>query len=151
MFPLSYQEIMKTAKKGKLGKEIKTFLCENPDGALDCSQVLLQCTSCGKLDAGIDLSMYVPADKPIVHKGGWSSAFPLEDTSYIAPWELKEHYRLVKPFDHTCRKCGCKMRVIKEQDLITKDEESIRRKESVNINCPKCRKPLTVGGYVMWD
>lgn len=151
LFPQAYQETMEAAKKGKLGKNVQAFLAEHPDGALDCDQVLLQCTSCGKLDRGVDLSMYVPKDKLVVNEGRWSVSCSFEEASYVAPWELKEHYQLVQPYDHVCRKCGNKMQVIKEDDLIPEGQESEGKDTKVNVNCPKCHKPMVVGGYMMWD
>ena len=76
-FPQNYQSIMEAAKAGKLGREVRYFLRENPEGTLDCSQVLLQCTACDSLERGIDLSMYIPKDQPCVAKGNWSVAFPM--------------------------------------------------------------------------
>ena len=102
-FPQNYQNIMAAAKTEKLGREVRYFLRENPEGTLDCSQVLLQCTACDALERGIDLSMYIPKDQPHVTKGNWSVAFPMEEFSYVAPSDLKSHYRLVKPYDHRCK------------------------------------------------
>ncbi len=62
MFPLAYQETMEAGKAGKLGKEVKRFLEEHPDGVMDCSSVILQCSECGALGCGPDLSMYVPGE-----------------------------------------------------------------------------------------
>ena len=95
--------------------------------------------------------MYVPKDKPIVHEERWSDACLFEGASYVAPWELREHYQLVQPYDHVCRKCGSKMQVIKEDDLIPEGKESEEKGVKVNVNCPKCHKPMVVGGYIMWD
>lgn len=81
-FPQNYQNIMEAAKAGKLGREVRYFLRENPEGTLDCSQVLLQCTVCDSLERGIDLSMYIPKDQPYVTKGNWSVAFSMEEFSY---------------------------------------------------------------------
>ena len=151
MFPLAYQETIEAAKEGKLGIDVKAFLCEHPDGALDCDQVLLLCTTCGKLDRDIDLSMYIPVGKPVVHEHKWSVPSPQEDISYVTPWKLKKLYMLVKPYEHICKKCGSRMRVIKEDDLLEEDQVSEEKDVTVNVNCPKCCLPMTVGGYLMWD
>ena len=151
LFPQTYQETMEAARKGKLGKDVQSFLVEHPDGALDCDQVLLQCTSCSEMDRGMDLTMYVPKDKSDVYEGEWSIACSFGGVSYVAPWVLKEQYRLVKPYDHVCRKCGKKMRIIKEEDLVFEGQEYKGTDMEVNVNCPKCHKPMVIGGCLMWD
>ena len=150
LFPQAYQETMEAAKNGKFGKKVQTFLAEHPDGALDCDLVLFQCPSCDNLDRGLDLSMYVPRDKPVVHEGRWSSAYPFEEVSYVTPRDLEEHYKLVEPYDHVCGKCGSRMRVIKEADLFPNGQNS-KKDEKTGVNCPKCREPMFVGGQIMWD
>jgi len=150
-FPLVYQKTINAAKEGKLGRDLQDFLSEHPDGALDCELVMLQCTSCDRLECDKDLSMYIPADEPVTHEGIWSVAQPLEDVPYIAPWDLQEYYRLMKPFEHICEKCGNRMRVIKEKDLAPMNQETGKSRAAANVNCPKCHKPMTIGGYSMWD
>ena len=150
-FPQNYQNIMEAAKAGKLGREVRYFLRENPDGTLDCSQVLLQCTACDSLERGIDLSMFIPKDQPYVTKGNWSVAFPMEEFSYVAPSDLKSHYRLVKHYDHRCKQCKGRMRVITENHLTFRKPVSGEESALVNVNCPKCHVPMAVGSTLMWD
>ena len=150
-FPQFYREIIEEAKAGKLGESVQAFLRDHTDGALDCDQVLLQCTSCDKLDRGIDLSMYIPKDRPVEHDGIWTGAFTFEGIVYVAPWELKKHYKLVKRYDHVCRKCRNQMRVIREKDLIVEDLESDGNETVVNVRCPKCHRPMVMGEQLMWD
>ena len=90
-FPQVYQDTINAAKEGKFGEIVQSFLLEHPDGALNCSMVLLQCTSCDELDKGRDLSMYIPKDKPAAHDGIWSVAFPYKNASYVAPRDLKDY------------------------------------------------------------
>ena len=148
-FPQVYQDTINAAKEGKFGEIVQSFLLEHPDGALNCNMVLLQCTSCDELDKSRDLSMYIPKDKPATHDGIWSVAFPYKNASYESPRDLKDHYRLIKSYDHICRKCGGKMRPITEENLTPESYEPYGI--PVNVNCPKCHKPMTIGGYGMWD
>ena len=151
MFLQEYQKTMEAARKGKLGEDVQAFLAEHSDGILDSDHVLLQCTSCGNLDRGADLSMYVPIDKPIANAGKWSGTFTIEGETYAVPWELKERYQFVKPYDHICKKCKGKMRVIKEEDLISGDQEYKGIGVKVNLNCPKCQEHMIISGIIMWD
>ena len=151
MFPRAYQQKMEAGKAGKLGKEVRTFLEEHPDGALDCNIVVLQCTECGALESAPDLSMYVPGeDSPAPSSGNWSVACPHEGTSYVAPWDL-DSYKLVGLYDHKCRKCKGKMKIIKEKEF----EKLIRGADFDNkptkVLCPKCKEPLWLGEIMMWD
>lgn len=150
-FPQIYQKTMEAAKKGILGESVQSFLITHPDGALDCNAVLLQCTSCGELDSDMDLSMYIPQDRPVSHINGWSISNQAANTFYALPRELKEHYQLMKTYNHNCRKCGNRMRIIKEEELIPKDQKTRKRSMTINVNCPKCHQPMMIGGYMMWD
>ena len=142
---------MKEAQDGKLGKTVQSFLIEHPDGALDCDQVLLQCDECGALERGMDLSMYIPKDAVEPRqKGIWSTAFSGEDYSYVAPWDLKESYSLYARYNHACKKCKGKMKVIKQKDLELQESRSPDHITS-NIPCPKCKTPLSFEGMIMWD
>lgn len=151
MFPRDYQQTMEAGKEGKLGKEVRQFLEEHPDGALDCNIVVLQCSECGKLESAPDLSMYVPGkDSPAPSSGNWSVAFPHEGTSCVAPWDL-DRYTLVGLYDHRCKKCKGKMKIIKEDEF----ERLIRGADFDNhptkMPCPKCKELLWLGEIMMWD
>ena len=150
-FPRVYEAVMKEAHDGKLGKTVQSFLKEHPEGALDCDQVLLQCDECGALERGMDLSMYILKDAVEPRqKGFWSTAFSGEGYSYVAPWDLKESYSLYARYDHTCKKCKGKMKVIKQKDLELQESRSPDHITS-NIPCPKCKTPLSFEGMIMWD
>ena len=153
LFPQVYRETIQAAWEGKLGSEVQDFLRDSPQGALDCEQVLLQCTSCGALDSGPDLSMYLPEDEPAADKPSedepeGSLPCPLEDIPCVEPWELKANYQLVKPYGHVCKECGSEMRVIKEESLIPPDRGM--GNTAVNVNCPKCCRPMKIGSSGMW-
>lgn len=133
MFPLVYQETMEAGREGKLGKEVRQFLEEHPDGVLDCNAVMLQCTECGELGRAPDLSMYLPKEGR-------------EGASYVAPWNLDE-YKLIGRYDHRCSKCKGKMRIIQEKEL----EQPVGNGNPTKVLCPKCKEPLWLDGILMWD
>lgn len=150
MFPGVYRQTMEDGREGRLGKEVRQFLEEHPDGALDCGTVILQCAACGELESAPDLSMYVPGeDSPPPSSARWSVAFPYEGVSCVAPWNL-DRYRLVRHYDHRCGRCGGKMKVINEEGF----ERYLRndaRKEPTDLRCPDCGEPLYMGDVWMWD
>jgi hypothetical protein len=151
MFPIAYQETMEAGKAGKLGREVRQFLEEHPDGALDCGIVILQCSECGELGSAPDLSMYIPGeDSPPPSSGNWSVACPHEGSSCIAPWDL-EKYTLVGLYNHRCGKCKGRMKIIREKEF----EQLIHGVDSDNhptkIPCPKCKEPLWLEEMLMWD
>ena len=90
-FPSVYMETMKAARAGVLGKNIKEFLEEYPDGVLNVEKTFLQCGDCGSLIIGQNLSMYTRvSNAPEKEYGRWSAAFPYEEEKYVVPWQLKE-------------------------------------------------------------
>lgn len=151
LFPRAYQQTMEAGKAGKLGKEVREFLEELPDGVLDCNIVVLQCSECGALESAPDLSMYVPGgDSPAPSLDNRSGAFPHEGTSYVAPWDL-ERYTLVGLYDHRCRKCKGKMKIIKEDEFEQLIHEADFDSKPTRVLCPKCKEPLWLGEIMMWD
>ena len=129
LFPEQYDKIIKQIKKGKYGKEIKKFLEENPDGAINCNTEIAQCPKCGKLKEVPNLSMYVPKDNN-----------EKADKSYVMSWELKEKYKKVKEYKHVCPKCSSEMKIIKIEYDEYGDIVKIGK-----IKCPEC------DGSVEWN
>lgn len=153
VFPKVYQETIEGAKEGKYGETVQTFLEKHPDGALNCDNVLLQCTECGNLETEKDLSMYVPKQgaEPI-EKERWSIAFPFEGADYVAPWDLDpDHYELVCRYEHKCKKCGAKMRTFSEKEMDKKLGKIFLEEKQTEFACPECREPLWQVGDMMWD
>ncbi len=154
-FPDTYRRTVSEAKKGSYGKELRDFFAEHPDGVLDCDRVLLQCTECGALETGTDLSTYVrKPDLQAREKGRWSVAFPFEGEEYVAPWDLK-NYKLVAHYEHTCEKCGSKMKTIKEDEIeeMYGDRGSFNpsRPKETGFACPVCKEPLWYVYRGLWD
>lgn len=152
LFPEVYEKAIKDGMEGKLGLEVQSFLQEHPDGALDCDRVLLQCTDCGNLETDMDYSMYVPKDIPALRNRIRSAAYPYDGVQYIMPGELEENYVLYSRYNHVCRKCGGRMRNFTEEDIVPGDKyAAMRGKDEAGVPCPKCGRPLRIGGVSMWD
>ena len=151
MFPLAFQEMTEAGKTGKLGEEVRQFLEEHPDGVLDCDTVILQCSECGALECGPDLTMYVPGeDTPPPSSGNWSVGCPHEGSSYVAPWDL-DRYKLFGLYDHRCDKCKGKMKIIKEKEFEKLICGADFDQHPTKIHCPECREPLWLSDLIMWD
>ncbi len=58
-FWMVYEDTVEKAKKGKLGKELKAFFDEHPDGIIRTDSVTLCCDECGFLESNLDLTMYI--------------------------------------------------------------------------------------------
>ena len=143
MFPMQYQELKEAAIKGDLGKEIKDFFAEHPEGAIDADTVVARCRKCGKYECVSNLSMYFPKDNTKKkEKGRWSVAMPFEGEDYVAPWDLQESYELYAKYPHKCEACGGDMDIISEEDL-----------EQNGLICPICGKPIKYDpdDVIMWD
>ena len=138
MFPKAYEETVRKAKNGELGKEIQTFFREHEDGAVNAENVTLCCTECGDLTYGKDLTMYVPKGKKSdkKEKGNKSGSAPDKDIAYVSWMDLEENYTEFAKYPHKCEKCGGDMRILDEDD---------------DVLCPNCKVPLEVKEHIMWD
>ena len=78
-FPRVYKETMKAARAGVLGKNIKEFLEEYPDGVLNTENTFLQCVDCGSLIIWLNLSMYTRvSDASEKEHARWSAVFRMK-------------------------------------------------------------------------
>ena len=138
LFPTVYQETLAKAKEGELGKEIKKFLEEHPDGAINVDRVSLCCDDCGDLVGGNDLGMYVPEKEMPLSDGNsrWCVAIPQKGISYVTSWDLDKYYTKYADYPHVCQKCKGRMHIVKESEA---------------LQCPKCKEPLEDTDRFMWD
>ena len=153
LFPVVYQETMKDARAGKYGETIRQFLLDHPDGTLNTENVFLQCTGCGNLAFGKDLSMYIrKSDVPRREHGRWSVAVPSEGADYVSPAELeRENTYEFAAWGNTCSKCGKPMKPISEEHLLRKKAGCEKVGDQTVVCCPKCKEPLYIAGMLMWD
>lgn len=153
LFPMVYQETMEAARAGKYGEIIRQFLEDHPDGVLNTENVFLQCTGCGELAFGQDLSMYArKTDVQRKEHGRWSVAFPFEEADYVYPMELEREntYEFVA-WGNICAKCGKPMKPFSAGNLLCKKTSYGEIGEQTEVFCPKCKEPLYVAGMMMWD
>ena len=126
LFPMVYEECIKDARAGKYGEEIKQFLLQHPDGALNCEKTAYVCEGCGNLVIDYDLTMYLPKKDA-----------KFKDNGYFMPDELAENFDVYKKYQHKCESCGGNMRPLKSREI---------------PKCPKCKEKLVQGkSRIMWD
>ncbi len=147
-FPEVYRATMESARKGELGEKIRIFVQEHPDGAINCENTIIRCGTCGNLNCGPNLNMYLPKegfDPHSVQNGQWSGAMPFDSEDYVVPWELHEDYKLFAKYPHRCDKCGSYARIISERRLAQRICEG-------SVLCPSCGERMAVDECViMWD
>lgn len=137
LFPKVYDETLEKAKSGELGQELKAFLEEHEDGAIDASMSVFRCNNCGELANYINLTMYIPKNNTTNEENGmWSISFPFKGGDYVMPWDLKLYYTEYAKYPHKCEKCGMDMTVVEDDE---------------NILCPKCKNPLEDFELILWD
>ena len=123
MYPAVYHDTMESARSGRFGDAIKTFLAAHPDGVIDPQNVAVRCTECGNLELVQDLSMYLPKDPGKVSTADYVMDF--------------RDYTLVQKYQHKCSQCGSSMTVLKGKNLN-------------NLKCPHCGEQLSEK-QIMWD
>lgn len=142
LYPYEYKETIERGRKGELGRKVREFLEEHPDGALDISLTAMQCGSCGKLDNKMKLNMYLRREDAVEDEenpGRWSVPVPAENVEYVIPWELGKKHRLHKRYQHVCSRCGGKMKYLKEGSCLQA------------LPCPKCHSVMNEVSFLHWD
>lgn len=127
LFPEIYKSCIRSIKAGNYGEEWKKTVSDNRYIAVDISDNLYTCKSCGFWKQEYSLSLYELKNKDLSNC-----------TDYVMPEELKENYSLVKTFVHRCDICGKRMCKINLNFL------SI-------LSCPKCGIENTVSDFFNWD
>ncbi len=154
LFPDVYRKTMKAARVGKYGETIKQFLADHPDGTLNTELVLLQCSGCGHLKCGPDLSMYIRnPEVPREEHGFWCVAAPFDGADYVSPMELKEKNAYTfYAGGNVCEKCGQPIKSFTADDLDDMRWGNHDVNDPSGIACPECGEPLCFDGRViMWD
>lgn len=145
LFPHVYEKTVEKVKNGELGSAYKKFFEENPDAAINCENVMLQCEDCGEYGMAADLTAYLKKeDYQNNNQSSWCVAFPFKGASYVTASDLEEGYTETMRYPHKCNKCHGKMRIIKESefDVLMKQQKVI---------CPKCKLPLELTEIMDWD
>lgn len=144
MFPKVYSDTVAKMKKGTYGKVGKQFFKEYPNGAIACEPVVLKCKDCGEYIAAPELSMYIPKDEASIEKpkGKWSSVFSGKGMNYVTKQDLEENYKLLRSYEHHCKKCNGKMEVVDEFE---------KKLENGELHCGKCGDVLEMKDMILWD
>lgn len=147
-FPSVYRETIESAQKGELSEKLQKFVCEHPEGAVNCDIDIIYCTKCRKLKSGLNLNMYLPkAGHDPKHDTNvpWSIGMPYKNTAYATPWELKEHYKLFARYPHRCDSCGSPARAISLDTLHLKIKQG-------SLLCPCCGNAINnIVSPIYWD
>ena len=116
MFPIVYENVMDSARRGELGEDVQKFLLEHPNGVLDAANVLVKCVDCGQYEIVPDLTMYLPKDDSHEEKSPFG-------------WLLREYYKVFAEYRHKCKHCGGDVEIFKEEDF---------KRWRNKITCPYC-------------
>ena len=120
LYPKIYAATVAKAKNGEFGDTLKSFFEIYPDGAIDCSSVVIVCRNCGNLEQALELSMYCP--KADIEKDTsskiWSVAVPCNDIEYVAPAKLRYNYDLYAEYPHKCSKCQGDAYIFRSQEKV---------------------------------
>ena len=145
MFPQVYHETIERARKGELGDTYKRFFQENKNAAINCENVMLQCTDCGEYEIDLELTAYLK--KPDFQKernAKWSVAFPFPETEYVTLFDLTVGYTKRMDYPHKCHKCNGKMRIIREKQFYKMIDNN-------EFLCPNCEMPMELTEIMNWD
>lgn len=137
MYPQLYQDVMNSAREGKLGIKVKQFVIDNPHAAIDPKSVIAKCEKCGNYEAVSDLGMYLPkkGNSPFIHKGNWTVGDCDNKNEYVFEFD---QYDLIDRYDHKCSSCGGRMQVLQDE-------------EPESLKCPACGDEMVVRDVIMWD
>lgn len=139
-FENEYEETLEDARKGVLGPELKKFLEEYPNGAIDVEGSIGRCMNCGEYQTVQNLSMYLPPEGVDPNEDLYSERMLIPDLSKeVQPHlpcfdrdELQRNFRFHANYPHKCKKCG--------GDLMLLDDSTV-------LVCPKCRIKMSKEVY----
>ncbi len=130
MYPKETEKTIQKIRSGKYGEHAREFFQENPEGTVDCCNVLLRCDHCGNLKVDKDLTLYKTKEGVI------SPEYHVPDPEY---------YIEAEKFEHKCKKCGNNM------SIMDTDDDFYEKVCNGEIKCPKCHGNLQMTGFFMWD
>ena len=128
LYPIQYKSLLEEIREGAYGAEWKKAFADTPGAALDASEFVFLCDSCGKWENGPDISLYVPKDPADAGKACpmlWSSVD-------------RKKYRLTKRFVRNCPACGQHMRKASAKEMYT-------------LPCPECGEKNRPENQFLWD
>lgn len=138
LLPMQYEEITQKMKEGLYGDFSQKFFIEHPDGAVDCSTIVLLCRNCKMLYNDKDLTMYVPKENYKLE--------PSETSCFVhaTKYDLVKHYIEYAKYNHICPKCASQVNVLSFEDV----QDMFENHE---IKCHKCGKKMDFDGVGRYD
>lgn len=141
LYPKVYNDTIQEIKSGMYGEVIRAFMKNNPDGAVDCSNIITKCIKCNKLEHKKALTMYLPKQGyKKRNRGIWSVSMPFIGVNFVDTDELKEYYNEYAQYEHRCIECGAKVEKITEDDFLKE-----------KIKCPQCGGVFEYRGVIWFD
>ena len=141
-YPRTYKEAMEDAKEGRYGNELKTFIEEHPDCAIDITLAPYVCENCGQYSSAERMDAFVPKDGAANGEDNsqiWSTAFSGAGYNYVTPSEIIENYTLSLKHRHRCECCGGDLRELSEKEI------------KKGLACPRCHSLLVEEDMILWD
>jgi len=127
MFPEVCKEERRKAARGKYGAELQQAVRENPDGWLDCTEVVYAC-SCGGWENTAVLDYYLPVETK-------------QDSGGYAPPRRNPEDKIIRR-KHPCPRCGKNMRPAQKGQSGLYD----------GLRCRECGGPVVFTDLMMlWD
>lgn len=126
-YPSLVDETKEAMIKGEFGNTAKEFFEKNPNGTVDCENVVARCKKCKEYHVVPKLYLYKP-------KLGFN------DKERMI-WDLDTYFELSEKYRHVCD-CG------EELEIIENAEE---KAVSGELSCLKCGGVMTLNDIIMWD
>ncbi len=135
LYPDVYRKTIERIAAGRYGAEWKKAYLSTPHAAINADTVIYVCSDCGVWKADTDISLYAPNDPEIYRTPDGTET---DEPPYVAEWELKTGYHLVKRYFLRCRRCGRRMHKASPAEL-------------ENLPCPACGRKNRPACGIMWD
>ena len=129
-----FSGVVNGAKEGRYGEEWKLELMKDPSLALNVSDEIYVCPSCGCFSTGINLDLYKPAAESLSTADQSGRKYGTDLT-----FELSREYQLYKNYPHLCEKCNEQMKVYN------------KRNQEMRPSCPKCSGQGDFVTDCLWD
>ena len=140
LFPTTYKNLVDKIKKGEYGKEWKELFETTKNVAVDAETHIYCCSECRSWNAEPGISLYVAVNDSAIEdvKNGYAVFY--DDDSIPAMMGNKPEYRLLKEYEHKCKKCGSVMHETGNEEICS-------------LPCPKCGSAPDMEhfGIINWD
>ena len=140
MFPKVYQQIINSISDGEYGQRWKDLFDSQEYVAVNAKKTVYICRNCGHWETNYILDLYVPKKPEEIpnKRYGIKTVAEWGYVPYVIEYDLKENYKILKHFVHTCTNCGRRTHKASDNEL-------------QNLSCPKCGKDNKITGFVNWD